>query len=59
MINEEKDPNKLKLVQEVIHNQLRYLKENQEILKEQVESSNGQTITPLDVKNNESHYKRL
>ena len=50
LINEEKDPNKLKLIQEVIHNQLRYLNENQEILKEQVESSNGQTITPLDVK---------
>ena len=50
LINEEKDPNKLKLIQEVIHNQLRYLNENQKILKEQVESSNGETITPLDVK---------
>jgi len=50
LINEEKDPNKLKLIQEVIHNQLRYLNENQEILKEQVESSEGESITPLDVK---------
>jgi len=50
LINEEKDPDKLKLVQEVIHNQLRYLNENQEILKEQVESSEGESITPLDVK---------
>ena len=50
LINEEKDPNKLKLIQEVIHNQLRYLNENQKILKEQVESSNGEIITPLDVK---------
>lgn len=50
LINEEKDPNKLKLIQEVIHNQLRYLNENQEILKEQVESSEGEIITPIDVK---------
>ena len=50
LINEEKDPNKLKLIQEVIHNQLRYLNKNQEILKEQVESSEGESITPLDVK---------
>ncbi len=32
LINEEKDPNKLKLVQEVIHNQLRFL--NKKVLKE-------------------------
>ena len=50
LINEEKDPNKLKLIQEVIHNQVRYLNENQKVLKEQVESSEGETITPLDVK---------
>ena len=50
LINEEKDPNKLKLIQEVIHNQLRYLNENQKVLKEQVESSKGETITPIDIK---------
>lgn len=50
LINEEKDLNKLKLVQEVIHNQLRYLNENQEILKEQVQPTDGESITPMDVK---------
>ena len=50
LINEEKDPDKLKLVQEVIHNQLRYLNENQKVLKEQVEPSEVETITPMDVK---------
>ncbi len=57
LINEEKDLNKLKLVQEVIHNQLRYLNENQEILKEELKGlvkysseMGGETITPMDVK---------
>ncbi len=57
LINEEKDLNKLKLVQEVIHNQLRYLNENQKVLKEELEGlvkyssgMGGETITPMDVK---------
>lgn len=57
LINEEKDPNKLKLIQEVIHNQLRYINENQEILKEELKGlvkppsgMGDETITPIDVK---------
>ena len=57
LINEEKDPDKLKLVQEVIHNQLRYLNENQKVLKEELKGlvkppsgMGDETITPMDVK---------
>ena len=57
LVNEEKDPNKLKLVQEVIHNQLRYLNENQKVLKEELKGlvkppsgMGDETITPMDVK---------
>ena len=57
LVNEETDTKKLKLVQEVIHNQLRYLHENQKVLKEELEGlvkpssvMDGESITPMDVK---------
>jgi len=50
LINEEKDPQKLKLIQEVIHNQLKYLNKNQEVLKEQIKVLGDESITPIDVK---------
>jgi hypothetical protein len=57
LVNEETDTNKLKLIQEVIHNQLRYLNKNQEVLNEELEGlvkpSSGigdGTVTPIDVK---------
>ena len=57
LINEETDTKKLKLVQEVIHNQLRYLHENQKVLKEELEGlvkpssvMDDGTITTMDVK---------
>jgi hypothetical protein len=54
LVNEETDTNKLKLIQEVIHNQLRYLNKNQEVLNEEsivnFKKIGDGTVTPIDVK---------
>tara|TARA_R110002051_G_scaffold324163_1_gene420302 strand:+ start:45 stop:1388 length:1344 start_codon:yes stop_codon:yes gene_type:complete len=50
LINEEKDPHKLKLVQEVIQNQLKYLKKEKVLEEQYNEGEQPDTVNSVDVK---------